>query len=120
MLQALAFNYVTSLAYHQGLFYWSSGLQQQQAVFYEEYNPKENRYYHTQIPLEQQHFTGLHVWHPLSQPLPVPLLPPRHLQALLSKHTATLQWQAPNLNQGQSSLSASTTNLNASFLLSEL
>ena len=69
--QKSAFQNVTSLAYHQGIFYWST-LQRanREVVFAEEYNSRHQKYYHAQLLFMKSHYTGLHVWHPLSQPKP--------------------------------------------------
>ncbi|ELU14561.1 hypothetical protein CAPTEDRAFT_210985 [Capitella teleta] len=186
--QTSTWEHVTSLAFHQGLFYWSklrSAASKSKKVYFEEYNPQSKLYFHSQMIFSSGKFARLRIWHPLNQPWPgdnchnnstlkqnnstrafpyrtgsgseripriaifepqtvyndrklilfsrtpnaeritiitvtvclngltkcgsadefqlsvIPHMPPRELQALMSKISAALQWKPPALSQGE-------------------
>lgn len=88
------FNYVKSLAYANGLFYWSNGYE----VLTEDYHVKQKRYYHNAYPdLKNSTFVSVCVRLPSAQPVPIPVNPPSNIQALLSDRKSKVSWQIPHL-----------------------
>ncbi|KAJ8952660.1 hypothetical protein NQ318_020975, partial [Aromia moschata] len=85
---------VVSLATADGKFYWTNG----NVVFNEEYHREDDRYYHNTIPnLTNGVFKKVLVNLPSAQPWPVPMNPPKHLQAIFGRNLAKTRWQPPEL-----------------------
>ncbi|CAG0880732.1 unnamed protein product [Darwinula stevensoni] len=82
---------VSGLAYHEGLFYWTSGPQ----LIREEYWPTGGKYYHNTFPFSGTQgtpFRDLVLVHPGAQPIPAPVNPPKGLQAVFSTNRAKISW----------------------------
>lgn len=92
--QSPKLNVVKSLAMANGIFYWTNGSD----LFMEDHHAEENYYYHNAYPgLSNGTFVAVCVNLPSVQPVPVPVNPPRHLQALLSADKAKISWRSPHL-----------------------
>ncbi|XP_045468365.1 proto-oncogene tyrosine-protein kinase ROS isoform X2 [Harmonia axyridis] len=86
---------VVSLATANKIFYWTDG----EYIFYEEYR---NVYYHNSYPdLSPRKYHKVIVNLDSSQPIPIPVNPPRNLQAMFGNHFAKIDWDAPHLLDGQ-------------------
>lgn len=85
---------VLSLATANKTFYWTDG----NDVFYEEYNPRKESYYHNTYPdLTDRPYLKVIVNLPSSQPTPVPINPPTSLQAIFGPKVVKISWKAPHL-----------------------
>ncbi|KAL3277022.1 hypothetical protein HHI36_012384 [Cryptolaemus montrouzieri] len=86
---------VVSLATANKIFYWTDG----DNVFYEEHR---DAYYHNSYPdLSARTYNKVIVNLESSQPIPIPVNPPRNLQAMFDKDLAKTSWEAPHLLDGQ-------------------
>ncbi|XP_044756024.1 proto-oncogene tyrosine-protein kinase ROS isoform X2 [Coccinella septempunctata] len=86
---------VVSLATANKIFYWTDGV----SIFYEEHR---NAYYHNSYPdLSPRTYHKVIVNLESSQPIPIPVNPPRNLQAMFGNHFAKVSWEAPHLLDGQ-------------------
>ena len=64
--QRAMFQNVVSMVYHNDLFYWTNGYN----VLQEEYDAIQNTYYHNQLAMFADHFSGLNMLHKSVQPRP--------------------------------------------------
>ncbi len=85
---------------HKGLFYWTNG----DEMIREELDPFTNMYHHNQMFFFDSPFTGLNLWHPSAQPIPVPLGPPKNIQATFKSDSAHITWDLPEIEQGKCSM----------------
>ncbi len=90
---------------HDGLFYWTNGDQ----MIREELDPFTNMYHHNQMFFFDTPFTGLNLWHPSAQPIPVPLGPPKNIQATFKSDSAHIMWDLPEIDQGRCTMSCCHT-----------
>ena len=81
---------------YDDLFYWTTG----EEMMSEELNPDTNLYHHNEMFFFDAPFSGLNIWHPTSQPIPVPLSPPQMLQASFQEQSAHVTWLPPQSDQG--------------------
>lgn len=88
------FQNVLSLAISNDKFYWPDGT----IVYYEEYLPTCNCYYHNTYPfLNGRSYNKIIVNLPSAQPIPVPVNPPTSVQAIFGSYLAKTSWQPPHL-----------------------
>ncbi|XP_052900462.1 protein sevenless [Anopheles moucheti] len=88
------FERVKSLARANGLFYWTNGTE----VFAEDYHRLHNSYYHNAFPIAANNtYFSISVNLTAEQPIPVPVNPPRNLQALASPDKLKVSWDVPYL-----------------------
>ncbi|XP_049298477.1 protein sevenless isoform X2 [Anopheles funestus] len=88
------FERVKSLARANGLFYWTNGTE----VFAEDYHRVHNSYYHNAFPIAANNtYFSISVNMTAEQPIPVPVNPPRNLQALASPDKLKVSWDVPYL-----------------------
>ncbi|XP_041979738.1 proto-oncogene tyrosine-protein kinase ROS isoform X2 [Aricia agestis] len=83
---------VKSLAYANGLFYWTNG----QEMLTEEYHPQKNSYFHNEYPLEydtRQVLVALRS----CQPIPLPVNPPLSVQSIMGIDRGKVSWSPPHL-----------------------
>ncbi|XP_060801498.1 proto-oncogene tyrosine-protein kinase ROS isoform X2 [Amyelois transitella] len=86
-----------SIAYANGLFYWTNGRE----MLTEEYHAQTDSYFHNEYPLAfntktiatRQVLVALRS----CQPIPVPVNPPIGLQSVLGINRAKVSWSAPHL-----------------------
>ncbi|KAH3739489.1 hypothetical protein DPMN_046141, partial [Dreissena polymorpha] len=90
---------IESLVKYDGKYVWTNGTR----MFSEEYDAGNGTYYHHSLALLERHFTAFNLYFPNSQPVPVPLSPPRDVQVLFTSNQAYVTWQVTQkLNyQGQ-------------------
>ncbi|XP_039452249.1 proto-oncogene tyrosine-protein kinase ROS isoform X4 [Culex pipiens pallens] len=92
--QSPRFKQVKAITYANELFYWTNGKE----VIAEDLHKKQNLYYHNAYPfaLPITYFT---ICANLSsaQPIPVPVNPPRNVQALLTNKKIKIFWNVPHL-----------------------
>nr|XP_022292756.1 proto-oncogene tyrosine-protein kinase ROS-like isoform X1 [Crassostrea virginica] len=89
--QRAMFQNVVSMVYHNDLFYWTNGYN----VLQEEYDAIQNTYYHNQLAMFADHFSGLNMLHKSVQPRPAPHSAPQALQALFRTTDVLLSWEPP-------------------------
>lgn len=94
------FEIVKSLAYANGLFYWTNG----EDIFTEDYHKKQDSYYHNNYYHQENssfHFVCVNLM--AAQPIPIPVNPPSKVQAILNTRRAHVSWRIPHLlgNQGK-------------------
>ncbi|XP_052809891.1 proto-oncogene tyrosine-protein kinase ROS-like isoform X2 [Mya arenaria] len=82
---------IDSLVKYDGKYFWTNGTR----VFSEEFDPINRTYYHHSLALFERHFSGFNLWYPTSQPVPVPLSPPRQLEVLFTSTSARVTWHKP-------------------------
>ncbi|XP_055642898.1 proto-oncogene tyrosine-protein kinase ROS isoform X2 [Toxorhynchites rutilus septentrionalis] len=88
------FEKVKSLALANGLFYWTNGKE----VFAEDYHKKQNSYYHNAFPIALNNsYFSICVNLSSAQPIPIPVNPPRNVQALLTSTKIKIFWSVPHL-----------------------
>uniref|UniRef100_A0A182K9Q9 Tyrosine-protein kinase receptor n=1 Tax=Anopheles christyi TaxID=43041 RepID=A0A182K9Q9_9DIPT len=88
------FERVKSLARANGLFYWTNGTE----VFAEDYHRLHDSYYHNAFPIAANNtYFSISVNLTAEQPIPVPVNPPRNLQALASTDKLKVSWDVPYL-----------------------
>uniref|UniRef100_A0A182N0T5 Tyrosine-protein kinase receptor n=1 Tax=Anopheles dirus TaxID=7168 RepID=A0A182N0T5_9DIPT len=88
------FERVKSLARANGLFYWTTGTE----VFSEEYHSQFDSYFHNAFPIAANNtYFSISVNLTAEQPVPVPVNPPRNLQALASTDKLKVSWDVPYL-----------------------
>uniref|UniRef100_A0A182IPU5 Tyrosine-protein kinase receptor n=1 Tax=Anopheles atroparvus TaxID=41427 RepID=A0A182IPU5_ANOAO len=88
------FEKVKSLALANGLFYWTNGTE----VFAEDYHKVHNSYYHNAFPIASNNtYFSISVNLTSEQPIPIPVNPPRNVQALVSPNKIKISWDAPYL-----------------------
>uniref|UniRef100_A0A182VVI6 Tyrosine-protein kinase receptor n=1 Tax=Anopheles minimus TaxID=112268 RepID=A0A182VVI6_9DIPT len=88
------FERVKSLARANGLFYWTNGTE----VFAEDYHRLHDSYYHNAFPIAANNtYFSISVNLTAEQPIPVPVNPPRNLQALASPDKLKVSWDVPYL-----------------------
>ncbi|XP_035788952.1 protein sevenless-like isoform X2 [Anopheles albimanus] len=88
------FERVRSLALANGLFYWTNGTE----VFAEDYHVVHDSYYHNAFPVASNNtYFSINVNLTSEQPIPVPVNPPRNVQALVSPERIKIAWDAPFL-----------------------
>ncbi|XP_058063474.1 protein sevenless [Anopheles bellator] len=88
------FERVRSLALAHGLFYWTNGTD----VFAEDYHRLHDSYYHNAFPVASNNtYFSISVNLTSEQPIPVPVNPPRHVQALVSPELLRIAWEPPYL-----------------------
>ncbi|XP_049539733.1 protein sevenless isoform X3 [Anopheles darlingi] len=88
------FERVRSLALANGLFYWTNGTE----VFAEDYHVVHDSYYHNAFPVASNNtYFSINVNLTSEQPIPVPVNPPRNVQALVSPDRIKIAWDAPFL-----------------------
>ena len=84
---------------YDGLFYWTNGME----MMSEELNPDTDMFHHNEMFFFDDPFSGLNIWHPNSQPIPVPLSAPKKLQATFQVTSVRLTWESPQSDQGMDS-----------------
>lgn len=89
--QRARFQGVVSMVYLGEVFYWTNGNQ----VMREAYDSAKDTYYHNQLIMFANHFSGLNVLHKSVQPKPVPHSAPPTLQALFRAVDVLLSWKPP-------------------------
>uniref|UniRef100_A0A8W8J0U6 Tyrosine-protein kinase receptor n=1 Tax=Magallana gigas TaxID=29159 RepID=A0A8W8J0U6_MAGGI len=89
--QRARFQGVVSMVYLGEVFYWTNGNQ----VMREAYDWARDTYYHNQLTMFANHFSGLNVMHKSVQPKPVPHGAPQTLQALFRAVDVLLSWKPP-------------------------
>lgn len=83
---------VKSLVQLNGLFYWTNGIEYRA----EDYHAKHNSYYHNSYhDATNSTIIAIRVNSSNSQPIPIPLNPPKSCQALLSSNQARISWETP-------------------------
>ncbi|XP_070506789.1 protein sevenless isoform X5 [Chironomus tepperi] len=83
---------VKSLVQLNGLFYWTNGIEYRA----EEYHEKHNVYYHNSYnDATNSTIVAIRVNSSYSQPIPIPLNPPKSCQSLLSSNQARISWETP-------------------------
>ncbi|XP_045523257.1 proto-oncogene tyrosine-protein kinase ROS isoform X2 [Pieris brassicae] len=86
-----------SIAYANGLFYWTNGNE----ILMEEYHPKRDSYFHNEYPVTYNTKTiamrEVLVALRSCQPIPVPVNPPLGVQAVMGINRAKISWSAPHL-----------------------
>uniref|UniRef100_A0A182PM52 Fibronectin type-III domain-containing protein n=1 Tax=Anopheles epiroticus TaxID=199890 RepID=A0A182PM52_9DIPT len=88
------FERVKSLARANGLFYWTNGTE----VFAEDYHRLHDSYYHNAFPIAANNtYFSISVNLTAEQPIPVPVNPPRNLQALAAPDKLKVSWDVPYL-----------------------
>ncbi|XP_050100949.1 protein sevenless isoform X2 [Anopheles aquasalis] len=88
------FERVRSLALANGLFYWTNGTE----VFAEDYHVLYDSYYHNAFPVASNNtYFSINVNLTSEQPIPVPVNPPRNVQALVSPERIKIAWEPPFL-----------------------
>ncbi|XP_035904405.1 protein sevenless isoform X2 [Anopheles stephensi] len=88
------FERVKSLARANGLFYWTNGTE----VFAEDYHRLHDSYYHNAFPIAANNtYFSISVNLTAEQPIPIPVNPPRNLQALASPDKLKVSWDVPYL-----------------------
>ncbi|XP_077488341.1 receptor protein-tyrosine kinase sevenless isoform X1 [Amblyomma americanum] len=90
------FTDVRHLDSHMGNLYWTTANE----AFGEEYHEKGDTYYHNKYAIEGQQLSYLGVFHPLSQPFPVPVNPVQGVQAIFKEDLAKIAWERPRLLGG--------------------
>lgn len=58
---------MSSVAQYRGVFYWAN---KHGKVLMEEYDPERRVYHHNEMMFRGNSFTGLNIWHSVSQPTP--------------------------------------------------
>lgn len=92
------FQNVLSLAIANGLFYWTDG----DEILTEDYHEEKHTYFHNHyLGSKNRSYISVSIDLPTSQPIPVPVNPPIHVQAVLGGHVAKTTWQIPHLVGGQ-------------------
>lgn len=89
-----------SLATVNDKLYWADGT----VVYYEEYHPSCNCYFHNTYPYSTAHYVKVIVNLPSAQPTPVPVNPPTSVQAIFGTYLAKTTWQSPHLLGFQGSI----------------
>jgi len=91
--QSPRFEKALSLAYYNGIFYWTTG----SSVVIEEYNGAQDSYYQNSytIPKLHQPCSQLMMLHDRLQPMPVPRAPPQKVQVIYGKTRARVCWLSP-------------------------
>ncbi|CAH1131270.1 unnamed protein product [Ceutorhynchus assimilis] len=85
---------VLSLGTVNKKFYWTDG----STVYNEEYHPGRDEYFHNKIShLGKTQYRKILINLNNSQPWPIPLNPPTHLQAIFSNTVAKAKWLPPHL-----------------------
>ncbi|KAL3251010.1 hypothetical protein MRX96_055273 [Rhipicephalus microplus] len=90
------FTDVRRLDSHGGNLYWTTAAE----AFGEEYHDKGDKFYHNKYTVEGQPLVYLGVFHPLSQPFPVPVNPVQGVQAIFKEDLAKIAWEKPRLLGG--------------------
>ncbi|KAH9381223.1 hypothetical protein HPB48_014466 [Haemaphysalis longicornis] len=90
------FTDVRRLDTHRGNLYWTTGSE----AFGEEYHNQGDKYYHNKYTIDGQSLVYLGVFHPLSQPFPVPVNPVQGVQAIFKEDLAKIAWESPRLLGG--------------------
>ncbi|XP_050027352.2 proto-oncogene tyrosine-protein kinase ROS isoform X2 [Dermacentor andersoni] len=90
------FTDVRRLDAHGGNLYWTTAAE----AFGEEYHDKGDKFYHNKYTLEGHPLVYLGVFHPLSQPFPVPVNPVQGVQAIFKEDLAKIAWEKPRLLGG--------------------
>ncbi|XP_055536181.1 proto-oncogene tyrosine-protein kinase ROS isoform X2 [Wyeomyia smithii] len=91
------FEKVKSIALANGLFYWTNGKE----LLAEDYHLKQDSYFHNAFPIDAN--TTTHTYFSIcvnlssAQPIPVPVNPPRNVQALLTNNKIKIFWNEPHL-----------------------
>ncbi|XP_048766735.2 proto-oncogene tyrosine-protein kinase ROS-like isoform X2 [Ostrea edulis] len=85
------FQGMVGMVYYDELFYWTNG----DKVMQEEYNSVQDKYYHNQLLMFADHFSGLNVLQRSLQPKPVPHSSPQSLQALFRTMDVIISWEPP-------------------------
>lgn len=83
---------VSSLNYLDGVFYW---INKGHSV-YEEIDSQGELYVNNFAPMADSHHTSLLLCDVKSQPIPIPLTPIRHLQALFESTSTHIKWDPPS------------------------
>lgn len=92
------FQNVISLAFANGLFYWTNG----EEVLTEDYHEEYHTYFHNHyLGSRNRSYVGVYIDLPSSQPIPVPVNPPIQVQAILGGRVAKISWQPPHIVGGQ-------------------
>ncbi|KAK6636659.1 hypothetical protein RUM43_010321 [Polyplax serrata] len=92
------FQNVISLAFANGLFYWTNG----EEVLTEDYHEEYHTYFHNHyLGSKNRSYVGVYIDLPSSQPIPVPVNPPIQVQAILGGRVAKISWQPPHIVGGQ-------------------
>ncbi|XP_052873398.1 protein sevenless [Anopheles cruzii] len=93
-VQQPRFERVRSLALARGYFYWTNGTD----VFAEDYHKESDIYFHNAFPVASNNtYFSISVNLTSEQPIPVPVNPPRHVQALVSPDRLRIAWDPPYL-----------------------
>ncbi|KAG1702093.1 Proto-oncogene tyrosine-protein kinase ROS [Nymphon striatum] len=96
-MQASLFHNIISIASHKELFYWTDG----EDLLGEQYHHEEKKYYHNAFSLVQDKpLSRLNIYHPSSQPYPVPLTQVTNVQAIFGTEMAKIFWKKPTLLRG--------------------
>ncbi|KAL1489268.1 hypothetical protein ABEB36_014201 [Hypothenemus hampei] len=85
---------VLSLGTLNKKFYWTDG----STVFHEEYHQLLNEYFHNQVShLGSTRYKKILINLNATQPWPIPVNPPTHLQAIFGSNLAKAKWDPPHL-----------------------
>ncbi|XP_058444154.1 protein sevenless isoform X2 [Malaya genurostris] len=88
------FEKVNSIALANGLFYWTNGKE----VLAEDYHRRQDSYYHNAFPIASNNtYFSICVNLSSAQPVPIPVNPPRNVQALLTNNKIKIFWNEPHL-----------------------
>ncbi|XP_055602255.1 proto-oncogene tyrosine-protein kinase ROS isoform X2 [Uranotaenia lowii] len=91
--QTPRFEKVKAIALANGLFYWTSGKE----MFAEDYHKDRKSYFHNAFPIKDNTYFSLFVNLSAAQPIPIPVNPPRNVQALLTNKKIKIFWNVPYL-----------------------
>lgn len=95
--QTPMFSSARSIAYANGLFYWTNGRE----MLTEEYHAQSDSYFHNEYPLayNTRQITTKQVLVALRscQPIPVPVNPPLGVQSVMGINRAKVSWAPPHL-----------------------
>ncbi|GFN97601.1 tyrosine-protein kinase receptor [Plakobranchus ocellatus] len=91
------FDEVDSLAFFNQSFFWVNT----DKIYRDDYDPSTDQFHHNNLLFFNPPYTGINVYHPSTQPTPVPATAPSNVQALFTMDRAVIRWDAPPTLQYQ-------------------
>ncbi|ESP04075.1 hypothetical protein LOTGIDRAFT_156686 [Lottia gigantea] len=86
------FSNMFSIATYQGLFYWTT----RNDVKREEFDKRYDIFRQNNFLFFNDKYSNINIYHPTTQPEPVPYTPPTDIQALFNSHSAQISWKSPS------------------------
>ncbi|CAG5115203.1 unnamed protein product, partial [Candidula unifasciata] len=92
-----AFSQVSSMVFYNQTFIWTDS----KKMYVEEYESRFQNYRHNELLFFTPPYTGMDVFHPSAQPMPVPSSAPDSVDAFFTRDRVVIRWLPPPLLQYQ-------------------